>query len=474
MDGNMAAAHVAYAFSELALIYPITPSSPMADYTDAWSTAGRKNIWGQTVKITELQSEAGAAGAMHGALKTGSLATTFTASQGLLLMLPNMYKMAGELLPAVIHVAARAVATGALNIFGDHSDVMAARSTGFAMLAESSVQEVMDLSAIAHLAAIDGSVPFVNFFDGFRTSHEIQKIEVLDVKDLAPLVNQEKLALFRQRAMNPDHPTVSGTNQNADLYFQQREIVNAYYEKLPSIVEKYMLQINQLRGTSYDLVNYYGATDAEEVIVSMGSVAGTIKQTVDHLNAKGRKVGFLNIHLYRPFPLEKFLEKLPATVKSVAVLDRTKESGSNGEPLSLDVQSALFDHDVKVIGGRYGIGGKEVRPEHIVAVYDELSKEQPQRVFTIGIKDDVSNLSLAVNKPLDLTPNGTFQAKFWGFGSDGTVGANKAAIKIIGDHTNLFVQGAFEYDSKKIGRAYCQSFKIWQRRNSVRIYGNSK
>ncbi len=451
MDGNMAAAHVAYAFSELALIYPITPSSPMADYTDAWSTAGRKNIWGQTVKITELQSEAGAAGAMHGALKTGSLATTFTASQGLLLMLPNMYKMAGELLPAVIHVAARAVATGALNIFGDHSDVMAARSTGFAMLAESSVQEVMDLSAIAHLAAIDGSVPFVNFFDGFRTSHEIQKIEVLDVKDLAPLVNQEKLASFRQRAMNPDHPTVSGTNQNADLYFQQREIVNAYYEKLPSIVEKYMLQINQLRGTSYDLVNYYGATDAEEVIVSMGSVAGTIKQTVDHLNAKGRKVGFLNIHLYRPFPLEKFIEKLPATVKSVAVLDRTKESGSNGEPLFLDVQSALFDRDVKVIGGRYGIGGKEVRPEHIVAVYDELGKEQPQRVFTIGIKDDVSNLSLAVNKPLDLTPNGTFQAKFWGFGSDGTVGANKAAIKIIGDHTNLFVQGAFEYDSKKSG-----------------------
>lgn len=451
MDGNMAAAHIAYAFSEIAVIYPITPSSPMADYTDAWSVAGRKNIWGQTLKITEMQSEAGAAGAMHGVLKTGGLATTYTASQGLLLMLPNMYKMAGELLPSVIHVAARAVAAGALNIFGDQSDVMSARSTGFAMLAESSVQEVMDLSAVAHLATLEASVPFLNFFDGFRTSHEIQKIDVIDYQDLAPMVNQEKLAEFRARAMNPEHPTVSGTNQNSDLYFQQRETVNRYYDALPAIVQKYMGKINALRGTAYDLVNYYGAADATEIIVSMGSVAGTIEQTVDYLNGQGRKVGFLNIRLYRPFPLENFLEKLPNTVQSVAVLDRTKESGSNGEPLFLDVQSALFDHSVKVIGGRYGIGGKDTRPEHIVAVFDELLKAKSKRIFTIGIDDDVTNLSLNAPEVLDLTPADTFQAKFWGFGSDGTVGANKAAIKIIGDHTDKYVQAAFEYDSKKSG-----------------------
>ncbi|ARE29251.1 Pyruvate-flavodoxin oxidoreductase [Lactococcus cremoris] len=452
MDGNMAAAHIAYAFSEIAVIYPITPSSPMADYTDAWSVAGRKNIWGQRVKITELQSEAGAAGAMHGVLKAGGLATTYTASQGLLLLLPNMYKMAGELLPAVIHVAARAVAAGALNIFGDQSDVMSARTTGFAMLAESSVQEVMDLSAVAHLATLEGSVPFLNFFDGFRTSHEIQKIDVINYQDLLPMVNQEKLADFRARAMNPDHPTVSGINQNADIYFQQRETVNAYYEALPEIVQKYMGKINELRGTDYDLVNYYGAPDATEVIVSMGSVAGTIEQTVDYLNAQGRKVGFLNIHLYRPFPMENFLEKLPKTVTSVAVLDRTKEAGSNGEPLFLDVQSALFNSNVKeVIGGRYGIGGKDTRPEHIVSIFDELLKENPKRIFTIGITDDVTNLSLENLSVLDLTPSDTFQAKFWGFGSDGTVGANKAAIKIIGDHTDKYVQAAFEYDSKKSG-----------------------
>ncbi|AYG01834.1 pyruvate:ferredoxin (flavodoxin) oxidoreductase [Lactococcus allomyrinae] len=451
MDGNMAAAHIAYAFSEIAVIYPITPSSPMADYTDAWSVAGRKNIWGQTVKITEMQSEAGAAGAMHGVLKAGGIATTYTASQGLLLMLPNMYKMAGELLPTVIHVAARAVATGALNIFGDQSDVMSARSTGFAMLAESSVQEVMDLSAVAHLATIEGSVPFMNFFDGFRTSHEIQKIDVIDYEDLAPLINTDKLTAFRNRAMNPDHPTVSGTNQNADIYFQQRETVNAYYDVLPSIVQKYMNKINALRGTDYDLVNYYGACDATEVIVSMGSVAGTIEQTVDYLNSRGRKVGFLNIHLYRPFPTVNFLDKLPKSVQNIAVLDRTKESGSNGEPLFLDVQSALFDENVKVIGGRYGVGGKDTRPEHIVAVFDELLKAKSRRQFTIGITDDVTNLSLSVNSKLDLTPSDTFQAKFWGFGSDGTVGANKAAIKIIGDNTDKYVQAAFEYDSKKSG-----------------------
>ncbi|MDT2725761.1 pyruvate:ferredoxin (flavodoxin) oxidoreductase [Lactococcus formosensis] len=451
MDGNMAAAHVAYAFSEIAMIYPITPSSPMADYTDAWSISGRKNIWGQPVKLSEMQSEAGAAGALHGAIKAGALATTFTSSQGLLLMLPNMYKMAGELLPGVIHVAARAVATGALNISGDHSDVMAARSTGFAMLAASSVQEVMDLSAVSHLTTLEASVPFLNFFDGFRTSHEIQKIEVLNYEDLAQLINQEKLNAFRQRAMNPDHPTVSGTNQNADIYFQQRETVNPYYEELPARVQKYMRAINHLRGTDYDLVDYYGAPDAEEVIVSMGSVAGTVKQTVDYLNHQGRKVGFLNIHLYRPFPSENFLEKLPKTVTSLAVLDRTKEAGSNAEPLLLDVKDLLFEQNISVIGGRYGIGGKDTRPEHIMAVFEQLKNKSVKKSFTIGIDDDQTHLSLPLAGDLDLTSADTYQAKFWGFGSDGTVGANKAAIKIIGDHTDKYVQGAFEYDSKKSG-----------------------
>ena len=451
MDGNMAAAHVAYAFSEIAMIYPITPSSPMADYTDAWSISGRKNIWGQPVKLSEMQSEAGAAGALHGAIKAGALATTFTSSQGLLLMLPNMYKMAGELLPGVIHVAARAIATGALNISGDHSDVMAARSTGFAMLAASSVQEVMDLSAVSHLTTIEASVPFVNFFDGFRTSHEIQKIDVLDYEDLAPLINQEKLRAFRQRAMNPDHPSVSGTNQNADIYFQQRETVNPFYEELPARVQKYMQEINHLRGTDYDLVDYYGAPDAEEVIVSMGSVAGTVRQTVDYLNHQGRKVGFLNIHLYRPFPSENFLEKLPKTVTSLAVLDRTKEAGSNAEPLLLDIKDLLFEQNISVIGGRYGIGGKDTRPEHIVAVFEQLKNKTVNQSFTIGIEDDQTHLSLPLAGDLDLTSADTYQAKFWGFGSDGTVGANKAAIKIIGDHTDKYVQGAFEYDSKKSG-----------------------
>ncbi|WP_270228312.1 pyruvate:ferredoxin (flavodoxin) oxidoreductase [Lactococcus garvieae] len=451
MDGNMAAAHVAYAFSEIAMIYPITPSSPMADYTDAWSISGRKNIWGQPVKLSEMQSEAGAAGALHGAIKAGALATTFTSSQGLLLMLPNMYKMAGELLPGVIHVAARAIATGALNISGDHSDVMAARSTGFAMLAASSVQEVMDLSAVSHLTTIEASVPFLNFFDGFRTSHEIQKIDVLDYEDLAPLINQEKLRAFRQRAMNPDHPSVSGTNQNADIYFQQRETVNPFYEELPARVQKYMREINHLRGTDYDLVDYYGAPDAEEVIVSMGSVAGTVRQTVDYLNHQGRKVGFLNIHLYRPFPSENFLEKLPKTVTSLAVLDRTKEAGSNAEPLLLDIKDLLFEQNISVIGGRYGIGGKDTRTEHIVAVFEQLKNKSVNQSFTIGIEDDQTHLSLPLAGDLDLTSADTYQAKFWGFGSDGTVGANKAAIKIIGDHTDKYVQGAFEYDSKKSG-----------------------
>ena len=455
MDGNAAAAYISYAFTELAAIYPITPSSTMAELVDQWSAEGKKNIFGQPVKVVEMQSEAGAAGVVHGSLKTGALTTTYTASQGLLLMIPNMYKIAGELLPSVFHVASRALTTNALNIFGDQGDVMAARQTGFAMLSESSVQEVMDLAPVAHLASIEASVPFMNFFDGFRTSHEIQKVAVLDYEELAPLVNQEKLAEFRRRSMNPNHPSVSGMNQNPDIHFQQRETINPYYEKLPSIVQKYMTEINRLRGTNYDLVTYYGAEDAEEVIVTMGSVAQTIEQTVDYLQEQGRKVGFLNVHLYRPFPVETFLEKIPQSVKAIAVLDRTKEPGAGGEPLLLDVQSAMYEADIRptIIGGRYGLGSKDVLPNQIVAVFDELMKERSamKKRFTIGIDDDLTYTSLEVGKPLDLTNPKTYQAKFWGFGSDGTVGANKSAIKIIGDHTDKYAQGFFYYDSKKSG-----------------------
>ncbi|MGH1631245.1 pyruvate:ferredoxin (flavodoxin) oxidoreductase [Enterococcus casseliflavus] len=455
MDGNTAAAYISYAFTELAAIYPITPSSTMAELVDQWSAQGKHNLFGQPVKVVEMQSEAGAAGVVHGSLKTGALTTTYTASQGLLLMVPNMYKIAGEMLPGVFHVASRAVTTNALNIFGDHTDVMATRQTGFAMLAESSVQEVMDLAPVAHLAAIEANIPFLNFFDGFRTSHEIQKIEVLDYEELAQLVNHEKLTAFRQKAMNPNHPTTSGTNQNPDIHFQQRETINQHYQTLPEIVRFYMKKINALRGTNYDLVDYYGASDAEEVIVSMGSSTQTIQQTVDHLCASGRKVGVLSIHLYRPFPLEVFLEKLPATVKSIAVLDRSKEPGANGESLLLDVQSAMYDAAIRptIIGGRYGLGSKDVTPDQIVAVYDELLKPKAsqKKRFTIGITDDVTQLSLPSKGKLDLTDPSTFQAKFWGFGSDGTVGANKSAIKIIGDHTEKYVQGYFHYDSKKSG-----------------------
>ncbi|MDO0919269.1 MULTISPECIES: pyruvate:ferredoxin (flavodoxin) oxidoreductase [unclassified Enterococcus] len=455
MDGNTAAAYISYAFTELAAIYPITPSSTMAELVDQWSAQGKHNLFGQPVKVVEMQSEAGAAGVVHGSLKTGALTTTYTASQGLLLMVPNMYKIAGEMLPGVFHVASRAVTTNALNIFGDHTDVMATRQTGFAMLAESSVQEVMDLAPVAHLAAIEANIPFLNFFDGFRTSHEIQKIEVLDYEELAQLVNHEKLTAFRQKAMNPNHPTTSGTNQNPDIHFQQRETINQHYQTLPEIVRFYMKKINALRGTNYDLVDYYGASDAEEVIVSMGSSTQTIQQTVDHLCASGRKVGVLSIHLYRPFPLEVFLEKLPATVKSIAVLDRSKEPGANGESLLLDVQSAMYDSAIRptIIGGRYGLGSKDVTPDQIVAVYDELLKPKAsqKKRFTIGITDDVTQLSLPSKGTLDLTDPSTFQAKFWGFGSDGTVGANKSAIKIIGDHTEKYVQGYFHYDSKKSG-----------------------
>ncbi|MEB6145648.1 pyruvate:ferredoxin (flavodoxin) oxidoreductase [Enterococcus casseliflavus] len=455
MDGNTAAAYISYAFTELAAIYPITPSSTMAELVDQWSAQGKHNLFGQPVKVVEMQSEAGAAGVVHGSLKTGALTTTYTASQGLLLMVPNMYKIAGEMLPGVFHVASRAVTTNALNIFGDHTDVMATRQTGFAMLAESSVQEVMDLAPVAHLAAIEANIPFLNFFDGFRTSHEIQKIEVLDYEELAQLVNHEKLTAFRQKAMNPNHPTTSGTNQNPDIHFQQRETINQHYQTLPEIVRFYMKKINALRGTNYDLVDYYGASDAEEVIVSMGSSTQTIQQTVDHLCASGRKVGVLSIHLYRPFPLEVFLEKLPATVKSIAVLDRSKEPGANGESLLLDVQSAMYDAAIRptIIGGRYGLGSKDVTPDQIVAVYDELLKPKAsqKKRFTIGITDNVTQLSLPSKGTLDLTDPSTFQAKFWGFGSDGTVGANKSAIKIIGDHTEKYVQGYFHYDSKKSG-----------------------
>ncbi len=455
MDGNTAAAYISYAFTELAAIYPITPSSTMAELVDQWSAQGKHNLFGQPVKVVEMQSEAGAAGVVHGSLKTGALTTTYTASQGLLLMVPNMYKIAGEMLPGVFHVASRAVTTNALNIFGDHTDVMATRQTGFAMLAESSVQEVMDLAPVAHLAAIEANIPFLNFFDGFRTSHEIQKIEVLDYEELAQLVNHEKLTAFRQKAMNPNHPTTSGTNQNPDIHFQQRETINQHYQTVPEIVRFYMKKINALRGTNYDLVDYYGASDAEEVIVSMGSSTQTIQQTVDHLCASGRKVGVLSIHLYRPFPLEVFLEKLPATGKSIAVLDRSKEPGANGESLLLDVQSAMYDAAIRptIIGGRYGLGSKDVTPDQIVAVYDELLKPKAsqKKRFTIGITDDVTQLSLPSKGTLDLTDPSTFQAKFWGFGSDGTVGANKSAIKIIGDHTEKYVQGYFHYDSKKSG-----------------------
>ncbi|MGO3780391.1 MAG: pyruvate:ferredoxin (flavodoxin) oxidoreductase [Enterococcus viikkiensis] len=455
MDGNTAAAHISYAFTEVAGIYPITPSSTMAEVVDEWAEQGRKNIFNETVKVVEMQSEAGAAGTVHGSLKTGVLTTTYTASQGLLLMIPNMFKIAGELLPTVFHVAARAVSTNALSIFGDHSDVMAARQTGFCMLAEGGVQEVMDLSAVAHLASIEGKLPFLNFFDGFRTSHELQKIEVLDYEDLKAMMNWDALAEFRRLGMNPNSPNVSGTAQNPDIHFQQRETVNRYYDEMPAIVQKYMNKINDLRGTEYDLTNYYGDPEATEVVIAMGSASPTIQQTVDYLNTNGRKVGFIDIHLYRPFPAENLLAKLPASVEKVAVLDRTKEPGSDGEPLLLDVQSVLYRHSNRpiVIGGRYGIASKDVTPDQIVGVFNHLVlpiNEMKQR-FTIGINDDVTHLSLPMSDILDLTPESTFQAKFWGLGSDGTVGANKQAIKIIGNNTDYYAQAYFSYDSKKSG-----------------------
>ena len=454
MDGNTAAAHVSYAFTEVAGIYPITPSSPMADNVDQWSAAGRKNIFGNPVKVVEMQSEAGAAGTVHGSLAAGALTTTYTASQGLLLMIPNMYKIAGELLPAVFHVSARTVATQALNIFGDHSDVYACRQTGFAMLCETNPQEVMDLGAVAHLSAIEGRVPFINFFDGFRTSHEIQKIAIWDYEDLKEMCNMEAVEAFRQHSLNPERPAMRGSHENGDIFFQHREACNKYYNALPAVVEKYMDQVNAKLGTDYKLFNYYGAPDADRVIVAMGSICDVAEEVIDYMNAHGEKVGLVKVRLFRPFAPEKLLEAIPASAKSIAVLDRTKEPGSQGEPLYMDVVMALANAgktDVKVIGGRYGLGSKDTPPASVFAVYEELAKAEPKREFTIGIVDDVTNLSLAENPSPNTAAEGTIECKFWGLGGDGTVGANKNSIKIIGDHTDKYVQAYFQYDSKKTG-----------------------
>ena len=453
MDGNTAAAHISYAFTEVAAIFPITPSSPMAEHVDEWASQGRKNIFGQPVHVMEMQSEAGAAGAVHGSLQAGAYTTTYTASQGLLLMIPNMYKIAGERLPGVIHVSARALATSSLSIFGDHQDVMAARQTGFAMLAEGSVQEVMDLSAVAHLAAIKSRIPFMNFFDGFRTSHEIQKIEVLETEELAELVDWNSVEEFRKGALNPNHPVTRGTAQNPDIYFQTREAVNRFYDDVPEVVESYMAEITKLTGREYHCFDYYGAPDADRVIVAMGSVTDVVEETIDYLNGRGEKVGVVKVRLYRPFSIERLLKVIPSTVKKIAVLDRTKEPGSIGEPLYLDVVSAFSGkaNAPQIVGGRFGLGSKDPNPSHIAAVYANLTKEEPKNGFTIGIVDDVTNTSLEVTEDIDATPAGTKACKFWGLGSDGTVGANKSAIKIIGDKTDMYAQAYFSYDSKKSG-----------------------
>ena len=454
MDGNTAAAHVSYAFTEVAGIYPITPSSPMADNVDQWAAAGRKNIFGQPVKVIEMQSEAGAAGTVHGSLAAGALTTTYTASQGLLLMIPNMYKISGELLPGVFHVSARTVASHALNIFGDHSDVMACRQTGFAMLAEGNVQEVMDLAAVAHLAAIEGRVPFLNFFDGFRTSHEIQKVAIWDYDDLAEMVDWKAVEDFRARALNPERPVMRGSHENGDIFFQHREACNKYYDAIPEIVEGYMGKINAKLGTNYQLFNYYGAPDADRVIIAMGSICDVAEEVIDYLNAHGEKVGLIKVRLYRPFRADKLLSAIPATCKHIAVLDRTKEPGAQGEPLYLDVVTALANAgrtDISVIGGRYGLGSKDTPPASVFAVYEELTRTAPKRQFTIGIVDDVTNMSLEEKPSPNTAAEGTIEVKFWGLGGDGTVGANKNSIKIIGDHTDKYVQAYFQYDSKKTG-----------------------
>ncbi|MDD7506784.1 MAG: pyruvate:ferredoxin (flavodoxin) oxidoreductase, partial [Clostridiales bacterium] len=455
IDGNTAASHVAYAFSDVAAIYPITPSSPMAEVADEWAAQGRKNLFGQKVKIVEMQSEAGAAGAVHGSLVAGALTSTFTASQGLLLMIPNMYKIAGENLPCVFHVSARALAAHALNIFGDHADVMACRQTGFAMLCSNSVQEAMDLALVAHLATLEAKVPFIHFFDGFRTSHEVSKIDVIDYADMDKLLDRKYVDEFRARALNPEHPQLQGTAQNPDIYFQNREACNSFYNATPAIVEKYMKKVGELTGRKYNLVDYVGAPDATDVIVIMGSGADACEETVNYLTKQGKKVGVLKVRLYRPFPSDKFIEALPKTVKHIAVMDRTKEAGSLGEPFYLDVVACLKEHNVAdkytVVGGRYGMGSKEFTPSMILAIYKNLQQANPKNHFTVGINDDVTFTSLPIDEKIDVAPEGTTRCKFYGLGSDGTVGANKNSIKIIGDHTDLYAQGYFAYDSKKSG-----------------------
>ena len=461
-DGNQAAAHISYMFSEVAAIYPITPSSTMAEYVDEWSAAGRKNIFGETVLVQEMQSEGGAAGAVHGSLQAGALTTTYTASQGLLLMIPNMYKIAGELLPCVFHVSARTLASHALCIFGDHQDVMSTRQTGFAMLAEGSVQEVMDLAGVAHLSTIKSRVPFVNFFDGFRTSHEIQKVEALEAEDLAPLLDKEALAEFRKRALNPDAPVCRGMAENPDVFFQHRESCNPYYEAVPGIVEEYMKEINKLTGRNYGLFDYYGDPEAERVIIAMGSVTEAIKETIDYLREKGEKVGVVCVHLYRPFSAKHFLAAVPKTAKRIAVLDRTKEPGSNGEPLYLDVKDCYYGKEDApvIVGGRYGLGSKDTTPAQIISVYENLALSTPKNHFTIGIVDDVTFTSLPVGEELALGGKGMFQAKFYGLGADGTVGANKNSVKIIGDNTDKYCQAYFSYDSKKSGGFTCSHLRF--------------
>ena len=458
MDGNTAAAHVAYAYTDVAAIYPITPSSPMADSVDQWSAAGQENIFGNQVKVVEMESEAGAAGAVHGSLAAGALTTTFTASQGLLLMIPNMYKIAGEQLPCVFDVSARTVATQSLNIFGDHSDVYACRQTGFAMLCETNPQEVMDLSPVAHLATIEGKVPFINFFDGFRTSHEIQKIEKWDYADLKEMCNMDAVKAFREHALNPEHPAMRGSHENGDVFFQHREACNTAYNELPAIVEKYMGKINEKLGTDYDLFNYYGAADADRVIVAMGSICDVAEEVIDYLTAAGEKVGLIKVRLYRPWVSASLLKVLPKTAKKVAVLDRTKEPGALGDPLYLDVATTLREaglNDVVLCGGRYGLGSKDTPPSSVFAIYKELEKDAPKSRFTVGIVDDVTNLSLPEVKPAPITSaEGTVECKFWGLGGDGTVGANKNSTKIIGDHTDKYIQAYFQYDSKPIKTPY--------------------
>ena len=461
-DGNQAAAHISYMFTEVAAIYPITPSSTMAEHVDEWAAAGRKNIFGETVMVQEMQSEGGAAGAVHGSLQAGALTTTYTASQGLLLMIPNMYKIAGELLPGVFHVSARTLASHTLCIFGDHQDVMATRQTGFAMLCEGSVQEVMDLAGVAHLSAIKSRVPFVNFFDGFRTSHEIQKVEAMDMEDLRPLLDMDAVNEFRHRAMNPDRPVTRGTAENPDVFFQHRESCNDYYSAVPAVVEDYMNKINEITGRKYGLFTYYGAPDADRVIIAMGSVTEAIRETIDHLMAKGEKVGLVAVHLYRPFSAKHFLAAVPSSAKRIAVLDRTKEPGANGEPLYLDVKDCFYgaENAPLIVGGRYGLGSKDTTPAQILAVYENLSLPMPKNQFTIGIEDDVTFTSLPMKEEIAMGGKGIFQAKFYGLGADGTVGANKNSVKIIGDNTDKYCQAYFSYDSKKSGGFTCSHLRF--------------